>query len=343
MKKKIPFIAFYHKLGFCFAFALLLAASSAYAQAPAYFGALLYSIPQDTSVPPLYTGQPSNVALGYLWLADLMRLDPEPKIETYFNTLTWNDTAKTIASYIYQIQDDNPLSFFMWSGKAMKPNPYKGDPGQGVVAFEEKASHLAADTGRTFSLLTADIIADVIVGDTVCYHDPTAFVAKNMVLVNTTILDEIKGKKITSCPSIYNARKKGALPQSDTTPAISTFADTASAGTCLQFQYSPAWGRVAGDDMSPSLMDSAGGWWIKPGQEYVVFLNFVGIGHDSIYSYFTVWPGPAAIGNSGGMYPVVGGIVQDPYDDYGLGASVGLTVAEWKSRLRARIYTLTHP
>jgi len=43
------------------------------------------------------------------------------------------------------------------------------------------------------------------------------------------------------------------------------------------------------------------------------------------------------------MYQIHNGKVSDPKDDFGIGASVGLTVADWKTRLRAKIYSLINP
>ena len=90
------------------------------------------------------------------------------------------------------------------------------------------------------------------------------------------------------------------------------------------------------------LMDSSG-TWIKPGSEYIVFLSLIQIRADSNKSYFTTQPLWGAFGSAAGMYPVRGGKVVDPYDDFGIGASSGLTVAVWKSRLRARINKLINP
>jgi hypothetical protein len=321
--------------------------SKADAQVPTYYGPLLYSMPLDTSVPPLYVGQPPTVTEAYLWLDDAMRLYPEYTIESYFNSLSWGDTLKTLASTFYQVQDDNPLSFFFWSGSAMHPNPYKGNPAHGIVAFQQHLAQIVGDTGRTASMLTADIIADVMVGDTFCVIDPTIPGTFYMAFVNSTILDEIKGKKIPYCVGEgMSTRKQGKtniLSISATTP-WATYAVPADTGTCLQFEYSPYWLQTAffGQDGGPKLVDSIGGWWIKPGHEYIVFLNLMGIGANSTTGYFTLRPGPAALGN-GGMYPVVDGIVQDPNDDYGIGASAGLPVAVWKARFRAKISTIVTP
>ena len=66
----------------------------------------------------------------------------------------------------------------------------------------------------------------------------------------------------------------------------------------------------------------------------------MGIGTDGTLGYFTTFP--VMFGSKAGMFPVADGIVQDPHDDFRLGGT-GLTVSEWKSRLRAKIYTFTHP
>ena len=321
------------------AISLMLCAPSARGQAPAFSGALIYSEARQTSVPPIYSGQPAPVTAAYLWLDDLMRLDQTYQILVYIKSLSWNDTAKTIASYLYQIQDDNPLSYYSWDDAGIYPHPYKANNGQAEFAFINKAWQI----GGTLSgvLLSSEIISDVTISDTVCKKVLTSYSSSDQVLVNCVINDEINGKFIPGCPSLLRTRKKGALPQSDTTPITPVYADTASAGTCLQFDYSPEWPLLPGDDThSTSLKDSAGGWWIKPGQEYIVFLNFIGIGTDGTLCYFSTYP--VSFGHEGGMYPVVDGYVQDPHDDFRLGGT-HFTVSEWKTLLRAKIYSFTHP
>jgi hypothetical protein len=336
MKKIVLILSF-----FC---CMFFVGRAAFAQAPVYYGALLYSMPRDTSVPPIYSGQPSQVTTAYLWLDDAMRLFSESILDKFINTFSWNDTAKTVASNLYQLEDDNPLSFYMWSGKAIKPNPYKGDPGHDRVLIENRVLSLAGDSGRTYTLLATDVIADVRVTDTSCTIDTTDGDATPMVLVNCTLLDPIKGKHLPACPGQTNTKFRGSQPLNTPTQPYSTYADTAAVGTCLQFEYSPEWQRTLTDEyrMRTRLIDSLGGWWVKPSHEYIVFLSFIGFGADSTKGYFSVFPGSTVIGTSGGMYPVIGGIVQDPNDDFGLG-STHLTVSQWKSRLRARIHTLVNP
>lgn len=316
--------------------------SSASAQAPAYGGALLYSMPWDKTVPPVDSTQSTQIRTAYMWADEAMRLYSGYKIDSFIKAMTWSDTAKTFASNLYQIQDDNPLAYYMWSGDAIKPNPYKASPGNAEFTFIQNSRFIAGDSMRTTALLYPEIISDVIVSDTLCKTEIDSRSSMHMILVSSTILDEIKGKKVPLCVGWdMRAGKKGkaVLSLSDTASAWATYSVPADTGQCLQFEYSPEWPRIASDDEVPSLSDSTG-WWIKPGREYIVFLYFEGLQGDTSNGYFTVKP--ASEGTSGGMYPVVNGIVQDPNDDFGFGAT-NLTVAAWKARLRARIHSLINP
>jgi hypothetical protein len=303
---------------------MVFTASSAHAQA-----ALLYTMPIDTSVPPLYPGQPAQVTTAYLWLDDLMRLEPESAIEHYISSLIWNDTAQTIASNLYQIQDDKPLSYYSWDASGIHPNPYAGVPGQAELAFINQVSQ-TEPTGVAYVLLSSEIIADVTVSDTVCYTNPTALLAKDAILTNCVINDEIKGKWVPACPTYYKTGKKNPVTLGVASPISALPADTASVGTCLQFEYSPEWKQVPSNQFSPLL-----GGWVTPGKEYIVFLSFMGTGGG-----FTTWP--FLFGTCGGMYPVVGEIVQYPHDDLSLGGT-NLTLSAFKAALRAKISALVTP
>jgi hypothetical protein len=208
-----------------------------------------------------------------------------------------------------------------------------------ITQFLSRIKRIIGDHYRTSALLSAKIIADVIVDDTVCIKDPTAHIAFDEVLVNSTILDEIKGKQVPLCVSkeMQGRHKNGATVKTSGTVPWAARAVPADSGTCLQFEYAPAWFNVyyPDEDMGPRI-----GWSIKPHKEYIVFLGIGSVGADSTSQYFTV--GPESIGTQLGMYPVVDCIVQDPNDDFHLGSS-HLLVSEWKSRLRARIKEITNP
>jgi len=305
-----------------------------------HYGALEYSLPLLTIVPPSYSGEPANISAAYLLLDLAMRRYSWDTTDKFLGQMAWGDTAKYVTGMIYNVMHDNPIAFAQWEGWHQG---YINSPGHAMVSLLNRLWNACPDTGRTEELVRSAIIADVMVVDTFGVFDPTAALARNDVLVTCQILDSIKGKYVTSCPSIYKSHKKGATPQSADTPQP-TFAVPAVPGSCLQFEYSLEWSRTpspggdVGRGLNP-LYDSVNGTWIKPGTEYIVFLQFQGIGGDSANFYFTTWP--LLQGTCAGMYPVKSGIVYDPNDDFGIGASSGLTVSVWKSRLRARISTLT--
>jgi len=315
-------------------------ASTTRAQAPVYYGPLMYALQFDTAVPPVHVGQPPAVTTAYLWFDEAMRLNTQAQVLGYIKKMTWNDTAKFIASNLYQIQDDDPMALDNWSGNWVKRgDPYKCEPGRARNSFVDEVKNLVG--ARTSILLKTDFIADVVVSDTVCAKDPTAYTATDMVLANTSIIDEIKGKNIPACVLYMKASKKGPMPLSGPAHPTWTHSVPADSGSCLEFAYSPEWPSDPNDDAGMThLTDSVGGWWVKPGKEYIIFLQLIGIGLDSTSGYFTLFPG--GFGTMGGMYPVVSGIVIDPHDDFGFGAT-GLAVADWKSRLRARINAIIYP
>jgi hypothetical protein len=321
---------------------VVFAASTARSQPPIYYGPLMYGLVFDTAVPPINIGMPSGIITSYLYFDEAMRLNSTGQVLSYINGMTWNDTAKWIASNFYQLHDYDPSAFTNWSGYwARAGDPYQCEPGTARNAFISKIQSLLGS--RTYALFYPDVISDVTVSDTVCTKVPLGQAISvpdttDMVLVHATILDEIKGQNIPSCTPYLKAGKKGPMPLGLATASpIWTYSTQADTGTCLQFAYSPEWSIVPLSDVGgPQL-----GWLVAPGQEYIVFLNFIGIGLDSTSGYFTVLPS-GTFGHSLGIYPVVGGYVQDPHDDFGFG-STHLTVAEWKADLRARINSIIDP
>jgi len=75
---------------------------------------LEYSMPEMTSVPPTYPGQPFEVSTAYYYFDLLMRTNREYSVDSFFYAMGNSDTARFIAAGIYRVNDDNPLSFFRW-------------------------------------------------------------------------------------------------------------------------------------------------------------------------------------------------------------------------------------
>ena len=310
------------------------------AQLP-YYGALLYSTQRDTVEPPFYSGQPPAVIAAYFAAELAMRRFTQSQIDSIISIFPWNDTAKAIASMYYQMKHDNPLAFSLWEeGVSRKPDPHIGRPGHTEAKFLDFSNSDIGDTGRTHYLLSADIIAHVYVTDTQCFIDPSSRRAPDAVLVNSTIIDTIKGRRVPSC-SFEGIRTKAGQkthPQSIGTIPIPTTSVLAVPGSCIKFEYSPEWNRITSSDEGLVKLKDSTGWWVKPGHEYIVFLYLRGIADDSLTYYFTLWPGG---GNSGGIYRI-GSFVEDPFDDFGFG-STSLPPVAWKTHLRSRINSIVNP
>jgi hypothetical protein len=337
---------------------ILFAVSMARAQpnsGQTYTGSLEYSIPLLTSVPPLYLGQPSDVTSAYLWADELMRTTQWFSIDKWIWNLGYDDTLKYLAEMLYEVSNDNPLSLYQWEVSG-NPNSitqhlswnYLGHPSSEIDELTNQIGGMVPDTGRTGFILACDLIADVSVSDTFVNFNPADNLIPNTVFVTSSILDEIKGQKIPLCVGYdMHAHGKGKItPLSSYVTPWATYAMPADIGSCLDFEYSPEWQRGiatdAPDPTTPVLSDSTD-WWIKPGGEYIMFLRLAGVGSDTSNGYFSVQPYWGVFGTNGGVYRVISGHVVDPNDDFGLGASGGLTVSEWKTRLRARIYNILHP
>ncbi|MEO6939206.1 MAG: hypothetical protein ABI444_03575 [Candidatus Kapaibacterium sp.] len=114
----------------------------------------------------------------------------------------------------------------------------------------------------------------------------------------------------------------------------------------MQFEYAPNWSGGIEDD-APTLLRlrDSGGNWIRRDSEYIVFLNFRSISSESSNGYYALFPNWGVFGSSGGMYHIRNGLVFDPNDDFNIGAGIGagLSVADWKARLRARIDLIVNP
>lgn len=315
-----------------------------------YTGPLEYSIPILTAVPPIDSAMPSDVTSAYLWADELMRSTPMAAIDHYIQNIGYDDTLRYLAKMLYRVDDYNPLTLFQWgisgwpvAGHPDHPWHYKADPDHERVVLQNHIGGTFSDTGRTGFLLACDIISDVTISDTFIKNYMPGNGIQNMVLAQSLINDEIKGKVIPACLDIYKI--KGGNVKTLTTATVNvTVPDTAAAGTCLNFEYSPEWQKGVFDDAPGpgSFLSDSTGWWIKPGNEYIIFLFVAGVNGDTANGYYTLKPFWGVFGTQGAMYRVIAGHVVDPYDDFGLGGT-NLTVADWKSRLRARIYNILNP
>ncbi|MCE5305008.1 hypothetical protein LLG34_04860, partial [bacterium] len=94
-----------------------------------------------------------------------------------------------------------------------------------------------------------------------------------------------------------------------------------------------------GHPEGPTLTDTNGVTWLKPGKEYIVFLiPTLLCANISSGMYIEIWP-YGSYSLSGGMFPIENGIVYDEGNDFGLGQYVPVEI--FKAKIREIILAIT--
>ncbi len=319
---------------FAFLLPLILAASLCHAQyrGPSDFhGAVKLAIPFPTSYPPIAPGMPPDVLTGYLIFDSLMHIAIDQRqIDSIVNTISDSDTLRYALKYAYEMKDYDPIAFFQltemfpWSGEYLERRPASL-----INRVLSRVGTAIPDSGKLLmSLAYADAIVDLTVIDTFSVIDSAKPGNANICEgVNATINDIIKGQNLPSgcIDTEYRAKEKLRVPAS-------------APGDCLAFQYWYYWLQNIQIPLGVTTYNRTP--WCVPDSEYIVFLKFDGLGRDSIQYYATLSPVGMSFSSLIGMYLVRGGIVYDPNNDLGFGT--GLTVADFKSKLRQKILSITN-
>ncbi len=317
-----------------------------------YEGLLQYQFPMLSTYPPLSLGMSFDVLEAYIGADSICRSLPVDNVNPLQWSMGYSDTLKEAARYMYEADDYDPVQFFQWKYTdpthryTIPPGIPGAWPGAIVNAVNADIQRLFPDTGETGYLCEVDYIADVTVTATYEGYDSSAVGAHNSVKVTCTVLDPIKGQVLPTCIPDPPSPSNGALKNKKYKTANAT-------GGCLQFEYSLEWNRMSNllsmSDTN-SLGSADGRRWVQLDSEYIIFPEFLytgggtlgtlGGGTDVSHVYACFLPA-RWFGHSCGIYPVRGGIVYDPYNDFGFGT--GLTVSQWKTALRNKIYSITHP
>jgi hypothetical protein len=295
-------------------------------------GPLFYAFPLLTQYPPLNTGMPFNVLIGYIGGDSIVRNAPESLIRDVTKNLTYADTAKYAAKYMYELDDYDPVTFFRWCYTQPTAGMYpSGGPGFVKGRALARMVKIFPPNLNAYPLLYSDYIAHIKVTQTVATTDSTASFAKTVVLVTSYILDTVKGKRVPFCLNEqFRAKEEGRTMQS-------------ALGACLNWDYALEWKRLnhspdkSHDDSS--FVDGEGNQWIQESKEYIVFLRYESLRRYDTYNYADLFP-VTGWGSCGGMYPIIDGRVYDPYNDFGYGSN--LTVEQFEAALRNNIYSITH-
>lgn len=293
--------------------------------------ALEYSFPLQPSAPPYNSSMLLEVFLTYYFTDSIARNVHDSTINNFFDTLSSEFIFKSAAKYLYHTTDYDPIRWYQWwsTSPGVMPgdttSPYKSSPSKWRKAFLQSLITKIPDTLRTAQLVWSDYIMHVMVTDTTTYDDSTAYDRYDMVRVKAQIVDTIKGRNFHDhCIEMVNETK------GDRTSSVSS--------ACLDFQYRTSWRRLRPNkksyDDNATLVDPLGVKWVEENKQYIVFLEYLDYGRDILFNYAGLRP--TMVGSTmGGMYPIVGGFVQDPNNDFGFGGP--LTVAQFKAALRARI------
>lgn len=310
-----------------------------------------YELPRPVERLPISIYMPYDVLLGYIALdtfqyhAPTVSPDAEQQtIEFLQRQRSWNDTLRKIARVWYAMADYDPTLFEarLRRWRTLEPSPVVW---REILEENVRAASSSVPEARLdYSLLSSHYILHVKVVDTLhARRSPPIPSMRNFMEVNVTcvVKDVIKGRVAPLCDPAF---QRGWL--SNSSRALDS-------GRCLQFVYSPFRIREFTADVIEYQTDSLGNWVrpellghiFVPGCEYIVFLRYsiecqqvrdsIRVNYYRLRPLRNVW-GTAQQSSCGfGIYPIVDGIVEDPADDFGFGS--GLTVEQFKQRLRARI------
>lgn len=287
---------------------------------PDYYGLTNESNTLTTS-PPYSIYMPYEVLVGYIAFDSLTHYSYRDDQLEFLKRQTWNDTIKYIMRFFYETIDYDPVLFFQTE---KHPDRYSCHPGEIGYMISKIVEDISPYGTMDALLLESDIIAHIRATDTLRREMPDDIDYASIIAIATAdIIELLKGNNIPPCKDVSLSSPNLIEKQK--------VAETLDQDTCVQFEYRLGWNRAGGSDLR--MVDTAGAQWIKPNQEYLVFLNFVLICSGNGKYYYTTLPALKTMTFS--MYPIYDDRVYDPDNDFGLGNGVDIDVL--KSALKARI------
>jgi hypothetical protein len=273
--------------------------------------------------PSYEPGMPLEVLFGYIALDSVTHYATHHEISEFIQRQTFNDTLQYLMKHYFHVVDYNPMLY--------KSTYYYSDTTlisrlmiiEGIL--RDKILKTSPNGYLDYSICGNEFIAHLIITDTthiIDTNDPGS--SGHVINVDAEIVELFKGQVIPGCHSMWPLK---------TSPG-KLLSQQADSGSCFQFSYTPRDSRRGKHGGIFPLKLPDGGDWIRPGMEYIVFLNFASFRSDSTHYYFCPIP---ATGKSGvkDMFPVMNDTIYDPADDFGWGE--GKTLHEFKGLLRERI------
>jgi len=294
-----------------------------------YGGTLEYKIDHPSNYPPLRTDMPYDVMLGYVYFDSLSRTYGYDSLLSIVRNLTYSDTLKYAMKFLYRLNDYDPITFFQYLYCHPGGYPNLVSPSTLLLELSRQAAKVYPDSFQSVCLCLVDAICHIRISDTSATVDTTIPFLDKVILVTAEVLDTIKGKVLPSCAyDIYSAKRNNEQKN-------------LLEPNCLQFEYRLSWENDINSTSfifnKATLYDTSGKSWLQKDKEYIVFLAFTNMGRDTTSNYAIFYPG-LQHSTYIGLYPIQDGKVLDENNDFGFGT--GLTVSEFKIRLRQRIHNM---
>ena len=320
------------------------------------------------SIPPLSTGMPFDVLIGYVYLDSLMRFSRPRQTDSLIKSWnSLNDTLKNAIKYLYKLEDYNPIIFRQyWDevrnfpvpfGKKFKvefedgftlPNDtistpqnagrYRNDMYSLVLYMNEKFSKVLpnqSERAALFSLSEAECIyrVKILTNPDSMYYRHLDIDSNNFrFLVIAEVLDTIKGKVFNNYNTpetrIHDKHLKNITLNSAETNPIIKIQYSSHSYYCIG--YNTSMGIVYQYPDSAFLKNSGfpHEFGLKQNQECIVFLSHSSHLMDSTNDYYDFILEQRA---SGVALPIIDGYVRDVNHIWS--DSLYLPYSEWRSRV----------
>ncbi len=279
---------------------------------------------------------PRSVRSSYLYIDTLMRSQEaarmlqQPELKGVKGR-----TVSRIASYLYQLNDYNPVMFAQYADgiDLHRNDPYRVSMRQ---ISNSLYNRLHSDGGRQGNAIYSALHADYILRVKIRMVDPSfdeGQLESHFYRVTAEVIDTLKGR-------YFQPYERSSL----------AIAAASSYGATIQFQYTPdnyldpAAGSRDRDDVSfpykiddPAFLTAEGRFGMTPGQEAIVFLrhddHLVDAEHDYYYLHLDPWASNNAL-------PIVDGKVRDlnhVWSDQDL-----LPYRDWRSKFLSVAASILH-
>jgi hypothetical protein len=239
------------------------------------------------TIPPLNTGMPTDVIIGYIALDSLLRFASETSVDSLLNEwTTLNDTLKWSVKYLYKLNDYNPIIFNQYMNEVLINQKIKSNTGKYRLtlnhlkyALSEKFRKIYTNSTKLafYSMFYADFILKVrllSIDSLINYSSSLHYISFN---ANVQILDTLKGRVFP--------------PQQNIQPSINSSSFIPQHNFSFQFtsENYNSLGVINQEQLyfkKDSIFSKNNGFRMTTGQEAIIFITFKNPLFDFQYDYF---------------------------------------------------------